>query len=566
MGANRCLPPKVQASASHYAFSIECNTRLDQRRIRSHPFICRPNHGQLKLTFALFLSLLAVPFTGCGGASVMVPSASGTFQASTDSVDFGTVTVEQTADSSVILVNQSSTAIQVSDLNVSGSGFTVANTSNVPFSVPANGGTYNLGVQFKPITTDDSTGQLTVANSSMTSSALRIKLHGRGSVPTSTNPTLSAVACSQSAMTGAGSDACTVTLNSAALTGGTAVTLSSNNSAVTVPSSVTVAAGATSANFTATVAAVTSAQTSTLTATAGGVSKTFALQLSVSQATVSALTCTSSSITGAGTDACTVTLSAAAPTGGTTVTLSSSNSAVTVPSSITISAGSTNASFMATVSAGNSTQSVTLTATAGSVSKTYALQLNAGVSTLGISVSSISFGSISINTATSQTVTLSSTGTAAVTINSATVTGTGFSLSGMTFPATLNPGQNAALSVVFDPTATGAVTGQVTFSSNSSTKSTATISLSGTGTAATHQVNLTWDAPSSSTDPVTGYNLYRATSGTVSYILLNSSSSTQLSYADSTVKSGQSYNYIVKSVDASGVESDASNITTATIP
>ena len=39
--------------------------------------------------------------------------------------------------------------------------------------------------------------------------------------------------------------------------------------------------------------------------------------------------------------------------------------------------------------------------------------------------------------------TLSSTGTAPVTINSAALSGTGFTMSGATFPVTLNPTQSA---------------------------------------------------------------------------------------------------------------------------
>ncbi|MGB7134586.1 MAG: hypothetical protein WBD46_04835, partial [Acidobacteriaceae bacterium] len=78
---------------------------------------------------------------------------------------------------------------------------------------------------------------------------------------------LAAVSCGGSSETGAASDACTVTLTSAAPSGGTTVSLASNNSAVTLPASLTVASGSTSAAFTATAAAVTTAQTATLTAT-----------------------------------------------------------------------------------------------------------------------------------------------------------------------------------------------------------------------------------------------------------------------------------------------------------
>jgi fibronectin type 3 domain-containing protein len=139
-------------------------------------------------------------------------------------------------------------------------------------------------------------------------------------------------------------------------------------------------------------------------------------------------------------------------------------------------------------------------------------------------------------------------------------------VSGVTFPVTLTSGQTETLNVQFDPTATGAATGQLTISSNSSTNSTTVIALSGTGTTATYAVNLSWDAPTSSADPVAGYNVYRALSGSSTYILLNSSIDAETSYVDSTVVSGHTYDYTAESVDASGVESVPSNVFCVTIP
>jgi fibronectin type 3 domain-containing protein len=125
--------------------------------------------------------------------------------------------------------------------------------------------------------------------------------------------------------------------------------------------------------------------------------------------------------------------------------------------------------------------------------------------------------------------------------------------------------QTLALQLQFDPTATGDLTGQLTISSNSTTGSSAVVSLSGTGTAIAHQVNLNWDAPTSSPDPVAGFNIYRS-SGSGSFVLVNSSPDTAVVYVDNAVVSGASYNYQVTSVDYSGVESVPSNQITVTIP
>jgi hypothetical protein len=161
---------------------------------------------------------------------------------------------------------------------------------------------------------------------------------------------------------------------------------------------------------------------------------------------------------------------------------------------------------------------------------------------------------------------LTSSGTAPVTINSAALQATGFSDSGATFPVTLNPNQSVTLQLQFDPTATGAATGMLTINSNSTTGGTTQVTLSGSGTAVQHEIDLTWNAPSSSPDPVAGYNVYRSTNGGGAFTKLNSSPASQVAYTDTAVQSGTTYTYEVKSVDANGVESTPSNEINLTVP
>jgi hypothetical protein len=172
---------------------------------------------------------------------------------------------------------------------------------------------------------------------------------------------------------------------------------------------------------------------------------------------------------------------------------------------------------------------------------------------------------VTVNTSTTQSVKLNSTGSSAVTVNSASITNASFKIVAGTLPVTLSPSQSLTLQVQFLPTTTGTVSGQLTISSNSTTGSTSTVALSGAGAAVAHESNLSWIAPSSSPDPVAGYHIYRST-GSGSFALLNSSIDTQTTYVDSTVVSGATYNYIVKSIDSSGVESIASNQSTVTVP
>ena len=277
------------------------------------------------------------------------------------------------------------------------------------------------------------------------------------------------------------------------------------------------------------------------------------------------LTCSSAAVTGAQTDTCTVTLTAAAPSSGLNISLSSNNAAVTVPSSVTVPAGATSASFTATIASVTSAQTIALTASAGGVTVVYAINLNAAAPALTLSTTSIAFGDVNLNASATQSVTITSSGTAPVTLSAGSVTGSGFSISGVSFPVTLSVGQSAHLNIEFDPTTAGAVIGAVTLTSNAS-PSTATITLSGTGATVSYEVDLTWNAPTSSTDPVAGYNVYRATSSSSSYQLLNPSVSASTSYRDTSVQDNTSYTYYVESVDVEGNQSAPSNTYTVDIP
>ena len=280
----------------------------------------------------------------------------------------------------------------------------------------------------------------------------------------------------------------------------------------------------------------------------------------------SGVSCATSTITGAGTDSCTVTLNAAAASGGMTVNLLSSSAAVTVPSTVTVPEGQTSASFTATVATVPVMQNVALTANVVGTSQSYALQLGAMAPILSVNTSSVAFGPVDVNSESTQSVEVMSTGSAPVTVSGATVTGNGFSVAGNSLPMTLSPNQTAALTVHFDPTAAGTTSGSLTIVSTSSTNPLTVVNLSGTGGAGLYSVDLTWDAPTSSTDPVAGYSVYRALNGGSSYQLLNSEAVTTTAYTDKTVVSGQTYNYIVESVDASGSNSAASNAAVMSVP
>jgi Abnormal spindle-like microcephaly-assoc'd, ASPM-SPD-2-Hydin len=100
--------------------------------------------------------------------------------------------------------------------------------------------------------------------------------------------------------------------------------------------------------------------------------------------------------------------------------------------------------------------------------------------TLADSPSSLSFGAVLVGNNSTLQETLTNTGGSSVTISQANVSGSGFSISGWSLPATLPAGQSINFNVTFTPQSGGAASGSVTLASNASNP-TLKITLSGTG-------------------------------------------------------------------------------------
>jgi hypothetical protein len=103
--------------------------------------------------------------------------------------------------------------------------------------------------------------------------------------------------------------------------------------------------------------------------------------------------------------------------------------------------------------------------------------------TLVASATSVSFGNIATGSKSSQTLTITNTGTASVMISNAAVSGAGFNVVGGISSVSIAAGKNHALQIQFAPQAAGNVGGSLVVASDA-TDSTLTVSLSGTGMAA----------------------------------------------------------------------------------
>jgi Abnormal spindle-like microcephaly-assoc'd, ASPM-SPD-2-Hydin len=520
----------------------------------------------------------AVVLSGTGAAATTNPQLS----VSPTSLGFGSVTVNTAKAMALTLTSTGTSAVTVNSAAISGAGFTIVGGS-LPVTINS-GRSMTLQVQFKPTATGGLTGKIMVGSNSTKGSTTVIALSGTGVA--ATNPQLTVSPTSL----GFGS----VTVNTAKVL--SLVLTSTGTSAVTVNSAVITGAGFTivsgslpttlnpqqsvtlQVQFKPTATGAASGQITVSSNSTNGSSTVVALGGTGAAAANPQLTVSPTSLAFGSVTVNTPTIQ--------TLTLQSTGtSAVTVNSAAITGAGFTIVSQAFPVTL-NPQQSMTLqvqfnpTATraasgqiavsSNSTSGSPAVVALSGTGTaanpqLTVSSTSLSFGSIAVNTATTLSVTLKSTGTTPVTVNSAAITGTGFSTIGGSFPVTLNPSGTATVQVQFKPTTAGTVTGKMTISSDSGSGGTVAVSLSGIGTTIAHQVNLSWTAPASTPDPVKGYNIYRSTgSGTMT--LMNASVDTATSYMDSTVASGTSYNYVVKSVDSSGVESVGSNQIEVAVP
>ena len=85
---------------------------------------------------------------------------------------------------------------------------------------------------------------------------------------------------------------------------------------------------------------------------------------------------------------------------------------------------------------------------------------------LGASPSSVNFGSVAVGSNGTQSITLTNSGSASVTISQATVSGTGLSISGLSTPLALGAGLSTTFSAQFTPTSAGSASGSISIVNN----------------------------------------------------------------------------------------------------
>jgi hypothetical protein len=121
----------------------------------------------------------------------------------------------------------------------------------------------------------------------------------------------------------------------------------------------------------------------------------------------------------------------------------------------------------------------------------------------------VAFGNVGVGVPSTQSITLTASGTEPVIVSADSLTGTGFTASGITLPLTIAAGQTATLNLQFEPMTAGAATSNLTITSNATTSPT------------TVKTAPSWEALAGA-DTITGYNIYRAMGSSSTYAKLNS--------------------------------------------
>lgn len=504
------------------------------------------------------------------GSSSATPA--GQLALSASSLSFGSVVDGSSKSQTVTVSNTGSASLAISQAALAGTGYSVSGLST-PLTIAA-GGSSSFSIVFAPSTAGGLAGSLTLT-SDASNGSVSIALSGTGVANTYTmsaapsSLSFGSVNVSSSAsqsVTVANTGNSSITISQASASGA-GISISGLSLPVTVAPSQSVSmnvqfAPSVAGTVSSTISVVnTQGGNTTVSVTGTGVQPGLSVTPgSVSFGNVSTTTANSQTIQLKNTGSASLTVSQAAASGAgfsvtglaLPLTLAAGQASTFNVQFAPQSAGSVSGSVAIVSNAPNSPSVVPLSGTG--VTSTY---------TLAVNPASVSFGNVTTGSSATQSVTISNTGNANVTISQITETGAGFALTGASVPVTLAPSQSMTIGVQFAPSATGTASGSIIIVSDATNSP--VIALSGAGVSApvAHSVALTWNA---STSTVVGYNVYRGTTSGGPYTKLNSSPVGALTFTDTTVQNGTTYYYVTTAVDSSGYESVYSNEVAVSIP
>jgi hypothetical protein len=518
-----------------------------------------------------------VPVSGTGLAQTPAsPGPVPEISLSATSLNLGNVLVGSTSSQSVLLTNNGTANLSISQVSAQGTGFAATGLA-LPVTVPA-GQSASLAVSFSPLTAGSATGSVTVLSNAANTPSAKIALSGAGtaqtlqlsasasnlnfgnilvgttsssSAVTFTNTGNTSVSISQVKLTGSGFTASGIPVPSALTPGQMATLMVSFDPSVTGAATGSVSVVSNATNSPASIGLAGSGVQPQLSLQPGNVAfgnvpvgSTNTQTMTISNPGSATLNISQSSVSGAG----------------------FSITGLTLP--LNVAPGTMSSFTLSYTPAGAGTVSGTLKLVSNApVSPANFVLSGSGVaqtSQLSASPVSLSFASTAVGSSSaSQTVTLSNTGNAAVTISKLTSSSTAFGVTGLSLPLNLAAGQFTNFSVLFAPLTAGSLSGSISVASTA-TNSPTIIALSGLASQVTSSsVNLTW---SDSSTGLSGFNVYRGATTGGPYAKINPSLTLSTSYTDSSVQSGSTYYYVTTAVDTTGAESSYSNESAATIP
>jgi hypothetical protein len=417
---------------------------------------------------------------------------------------YGSVTDGQTKSQTFTLTNTGTASLTISQLSVSGTGYSLSGL--VTPSTIAAGASATFSATFAPTTAGSLPGTITIA-SNAPSSPTTVSLTGTGTVAQA-GLSVTPASFAYGSVNDGQTKSQTFTLTN---TGNASLTISQLSvngtgyslSGLVTPRTIAVGASATfSATFAPTTAgslpgtititsnAPTSPSTVALTGT--GIAGTVILSANPTSlvfGNINAGATSSKSVVLTNTGTGNVTISQ--------VTVSAKDvttSGVTTP--VTLTPGQTQTLNVAFKPTAQETVSGNITLTNSQGGTTVVGITGTGLqAAISLTPSSANLGSVTVGSSNTQTFQISNTGNAALTITQATAAGTGFSVSGLTLPLSINPGLTSTFNAKFQPAAAGAASGSITLVSNAPT-SPSVIALTGTGVTATQILTLSTNAVS----------------------------------------------------------------------
>ncbi len=434
------------------------------------------NGGTLQ-TVALRSLSTSVTASVSGIGLPAVETGTGQLAVSPSSIALGSVKIGATQTRSAMLINSGNADLTVRQATVTAKGFRLSGIS-FPLTLAA-GQRKNFSVTFTPqaagastgsiaVTTDASDTVVNVPVSAVATSPGAIVSSpsslGFGSVQVGKNQTLSG------ALTNTGGS--TVTISQANISGNgfnfsglnLPLTLAAGQS---VPFSVTFSpqsngSGNGALSFMSDASNGTLMVPLTGTVSAAGSLSAVPSSLNFGSVQTSAAKTVAGTLTNSGGSSVTI---SQASVSGSGFTMSGLN----LP--VTLSAGQ-NVSFNVTYtsqSSGSATGAVSFTSDA--TNGVLAVPLSASTPSVSVGAltsapASLSFGSVPVSTPKTLSGTLTNSGGSSVTISQASVSGSGFTMSGLNLPVTLSAGQNVSFNVTYTSQSSGSATGAVSFTSD----------------------------------------------------------------------------------------------------